>query len=150
MGNPEISECGKAIKFLRDAHDVDHLVSAISASYLVQTYVDLPVEYGVFYVRHADTSRIVGINGKSFPTVTGDGQRTVQALIEAHDRYTFHWNNFVHGFDMQRVLNDGERLRLSHIGSHTMGCVFTDETPLATPQMAKRLFSILESVGGAI
>jgi hypothetical protein len=65
MGNPEISECGKAIKFLRDAHDVDHLVSAISASYLVQTYVDLPVEYGVFYVRHADTSRIVGINGKS-------------------------------------------------------------------------------------
>ena len=54
--------------------------------YLLQDLVDLPMELGVFYVRHPakQTGQITGIILREALEVWGDGQATLRELIERH------------------------------------------------------------------
>ena len=148
IGKPDIGECGKAVKFIRHERDLDRFLAVIESNYLIQSYIDLPYEYGVFYVRWRNRSRIIGINGKHFPHVIGNGQDCIQAIIEKMPNYSHHWQNFMGDVDLKYVPAKGEYIRLSHIGSHTMGCVFTDETDLVTGKLENRIFSLLDGVSG--
>lgn len=62
--------------------------SRIPVEYLVQAWVDLPVELSVFYVRHPTEQRgaITGMTEKELLHVVGDGQSTVWELILENPR----------------------------------------------------------------
>jgi hypothetical protein len=139
----DIGSVGKGVVKVNGIADIAPRVLQLVGPYIVQKFTAWNYEYGVFYVRHHGEARITGINKKHFPTVFGDGQETILQLARKHPRYTEHWATFLQYQDVNRVPSPGENVQLSFIGSHTMGCKFTDDTHLLTPEIEESIFSIL-------
>ncbi|MFB3106437.1 MAG: hypothetical protein ACE1ZA_16160 [Pseudomonadales bacterium] len=145
---PDIGAVGKGIMKLDERPDTSKIVGAIQGAYLLQAFTPLAFEYGVFFIRKKGINQITGINQKHFPTIVGNGRDTIAALAAAHYRFTDHWQMFLKYLDTERVPDEREQVRLSFIGSHTMGCKFTDDTHLATRALEKALYSICDSQPG--
>ena len=145
---PDIGSVGKGVVKLSDRAALAAQVRALYTPHLLQAYVQRPAEFGVFYVRKAGQGRITGINEKHFPTVIGDGVTTIGELARNHKRYSQHWAMFLNSQDLERVPAEGEAVRLSYVGSHTMGCKFTNDTDLLTPALSAAVEAVCASQPG--
>ena len=132
----DIGSVGKGVLKLHADDPFHDRLARLRGNYILQAYTPYNLEYGVFYVRHQGRARITGINKKHFPTVVGNGVDSIECLARAHYRYTGHWQTFLQYLDIKRVPRQGEWVQLSFIGSHTMGCKFTDDTYLLTDQLS--------------
>lgn len=145
---PDRGRVGKGLYKVHNDSELVAVVDSRSAPYLLQRYTPDQFEYGIFFVRHHGRSRITGINRKHFPTICGDGVQSTGNLAAAHPRYTGHWQSFLRYLDTDRIPDSGEQVRLSFIGSHTLGCKFTNDGHLLTPALERNVFSICEPVAG--
>lgn len=145
---PDIGAVGKGVQMVSSQNEIDGVVASLEVDQLLQAFCTEPCEFGVFYVRQAGSGRISGINKKHFPTVVGDGKRTLKQLAEQHPRYTQHWSIFLNHNDLTQVPANEEEVRLSFIGSHTMGCRFTDATDFQTPELADALNRLCDAQPG--
>ena len=136
---PDIGAVGKGVQMVSSASEIAAVVESLEVDQILQEFCMEPCEFGVFFVRESGTGRISGINKKHFPTVIGDGKQTLQQLARQHPRYTQHWSIFLNHNDLTQIPQEAEEVRLSFIGSHTMGCMFTDSTTLATQALENRL-----------
>lgn len=148
VAKSDIGSVGKGVVKLAASADIAERVRQMKGPFLVQKYTDLNLEFGVFYVRQRGIGRISGINRKHFPTVTGDGVRSVLQLAQDHERFTSHWQTFLQYLDVDRVPAAGEVVQLSFIGSHTMGCKFTDESDALTPALEAAVCEVFASQPG--
>ncbi len=139
---------GKGICKLSNSDDVEEKAPLLLGKYILQKFTSMPFECGVFYVRKQGLPEITGINMKHFPTVVGNGQDDLMALALQHPRFSQHWYAFLQAVDTEQVLADGEEKRLSFIGSHTLGCKFTDDEHLRTPELEAAVFKFFESQPG--
>ena len=144
---PRIGVVGKGVHRLDNVADVESTKN-LTGDYLVQAFVPHSHEYGVFFTRIAGVNRISGINQKHFPTVIGNGRDNLAELAQAHPRYTDHWSLFMRYLDLTRVPVKDETVRLSFIGSHTMGCKFTNDFELLTPELEAAVFEVCDSQPG--
>jgi hypothetical protein len=131
----DIGSVGKGVLKLQANDAFNDRLARLRGHYLLQAYTPHNLEYGVFYVRSQGRGRITGINRKHFPTVIGNGVDSIECLARAHYRYTDHWQTFLQYLDITRVPTQGELVQLSFIGSHTMGCKFTDDSHLLTDSL---------------
>lgn len=139
---------GKGIVKLESMADVDRNAPLLLGDFILQQFTAFPYECGVFYVRQNGQAKITGINKKHFPTVVGNGCDSLQVLAERHPRYTAHWGSFLQDIDTSEVLAKGVEKRLSFIGSHTLGCKFTDDSHILTPALESAIFAVFESQPG--
>src|SRR5688572_4107444 len=65
--------------------------AAMPGDYLLQQWIDYPLEVSVFYYRFPGeaSGRITGLVKKEFMEVTGDGRSTLEHLIENYPRAQF-------------------------------------------------------------
>ncbi|MGB5324813.1 MAG: hypothetical protein WBN40_05230 [Pseudomonadales bacterium] len=145
---PNIGMVGKGIVKIHSEHELALQVAGLRATFLLQKYCELPEEYGVFYTRLDGQSRITGINKKHFPSVQGDGKTSLAELAEKHERYSHHWATFLRYLDLASVPANEEHIKLSFIGSHTMGCMFSDDSKLLSPALEREIFSICDAQPG--
>lgn len=145
---PDMGCVGKGVTKIASAEHIHSIVGSLSTDYIVQQFTPNNVEFGVFFVRHSGRGRITGINGKEFPAVVGDSKRSLQELAEAHPRFTAHWDLFLQYLDTSYVPAEGESVQLSFIGSHTMGCKFTNDSHLLTPELEAEICKIADSQPG--
>ena len=148
IAKSDIGSVGKGVVKIATPAEIPSRVTQMRGPYLVQQFTTLSVEYGVFYVRQNGVGRISGINRKHFPTIKGDGEHSILQLAREHERYTHHWQTFLQYLDVARVPSIGEVVQLSFIGSHTMGCKFTDDTDLLTPELEAAICQVFESQPG--
>lgn len=148
IAKSDIGSVGKGVVRIEDAKDIPSRVTQMQGPFLVQQFTSYNVEYGVFYVRQGGVGKITGVNRKHFPTVVGDGKKPLLQLAQEHERFSAHWQTFLQYFDLGSVLEDGEELQLSFIGSHTMGCKFTDETAAITPELESAICALFEDQRG--
>lgn len=141
---PDIGLVGKGVIKVINQQAVQACVNKITGDYLLQKFSPFTFECGIFYVRQSGQAKITGINQKHFPTVMGNGKDNLQQLSLKHYRYTHHWSSFLQYFDLEQVPALGEEICLSFIGSHTMGCKFTDDTCWLCPELEKAVFSVFE------
>ena len=144
----DIGSVGKGVVKVHSPADIAGRVQALRGPYLVQQFTANNVEFGVFFVRQRGVGAITGINRKHFPTVVGDGVQTLGKLAARHERFTNHWHTFLQYLDRAHVPAAGEAVQLSFIGSHTMGCKFTDDSLLLTPAVSDTVNSIFASQPG--
>ncbi len=139
---------GKGICKISNAEDVHDKAPLLMGKYILQKFTLKPYECGVFFMRHKGVPRISGINMKHFPTVVGNGKDDLLTLAKNHERFTEHWYSFLQAVDTSQVLPEGHEKRLSFIGSHTLGCKFTNDEHLRTPELEAAIFKFFESQPG--
>ena len=100
---PDNGAVGKGIVKLDSAEALAKALAGLHHNHLLQKFTTANYEYGVFYVRQRGKGMITGINRKHFPTVTGDGKRTIAELAAAHPRHTDHWPLFLRYVDTQHI-----------------------------------------------
>lgn len=145
---PDIGLVGKGIVKLADEQSMLAWAPRLRGNNLLQKFTPYTVECGIFYCRYRGQSEITGINLKHFPTVVGNGKDSILRLAQQHYRYTHHWHSFLQYLDTSRVPAIGESVTLSFIGSHTMGCKFTDDTELQTDELRAKVFDLLDAQPG--
>ena len=139
---------GKGICRLDSERDVEAKAPLLLGDYLLQKFTTNPFECGVFYTRQNGVPKITGINMKHFPAVEGNGRDDLMTLAQAHPRFTDHWYAFLQSVDTSEVLALGQEKRLSFIGSHTLGCKFTDDQHLLTAELEAAVFKFFDSQPG--
>ncbi len=145
---PDYGFVGKGIIKINKSDDVEEKIKLLEMDFIVQEYIEAPLEFGVFYLRSKGKGWVSGINKKHFPTVIGNGKSTIEALVKNHYRYTHYWHSYLEYVDTSEVLPLGEKRQISFIGSHTMGCKFTEDTHLKTPALEKKLNEIFKPTPG--
>jgi hypothetical protein len=90
----------------------------MSLDYLLQEFVDYPVEVSVFYYRFPGAAKghITGFIKKECLSVTGDGTSTLLQLIESYPRVRFRHNEMKskHANHLDLIIPAGEKYILSH------------------------------------
>ncbi|MBX2809537.1 MAG: hypothetical protein KTR20_13005 [Cellvibrionaceae bacterium] len=145
---PDIGCVGKGIRKVSTAAELEATLPLLLGDYILQKFTPFTYECGVFFTRHQGREKITGINRKHFPTVTGNGRDSLLTLAKNHPRYSHHWQSFLRYLDTDSIIKSGQKKVLSFIGSHTLGCRFTDDRQLLTPALEKAIFKTCQSQAG--
>ena len=136
---PDTGQRGAGFKKIESFEDARGYLAKVSAPLVLQRYVHGPKEAGIFYYRFPGEprGRIFGITRKEFPSVVGDGVRTLRQLVEADLRARLISHTYLKRFAAAagEVLQSGRSLRLVEAGNHCQGCIFLDGADLLTEEL---------------
>ena len=81
------------VERINSEDDIDKYLLKMKFDFIIQELVDLPLEYGIFYMRfpHHEKGVVTSIVMKEMLSVTGDGKSTLQELILNKDRAKLQW-----------------------------------------------------------
>lgn len=149
---PDIGQRGVGVKLIRTLAAAREYLAAVDAPVLLQHYAPGPKEAGIFYYRlpGEPAGRIFAVTEKLFPTIEGDGSRTLEELVLADPRAAIVADTYLRRFaaQQQHVLARGEMLKLVEAGNHAQGCIFRDGMHLATPALTAVIDRISQSIPG--
>lgn len=149
---PDTAQRGAGFRKIHSIEEAGRYLGQVSAPLLLQRYVLGPHEAGIFYYRlpHETRGHIFGITRKQFPSVTGDGARTLKELIAADSRACLIAPTYLKRFGMEadRILEAGERFRLVEAGNHCQGCIFLDGSDLLTEDLRACFDAISQKLPG--
>jgi hypothetical protein len=127
-------------------------LAQIKTDFIVQEFLDMPLEFGVFYIRKPseEKGKIISINSKEMLTVVGNGKQTLKELVLKNDRAKLQLTRLSKIFykDWNNVLPDGEILELNSIGNHCLGTKFLNGNSLITSQMNASFDSLSKQIPG--
>lgn len=148
---PDIGQRGRGVAVIRsEAQAAEYLAAAVD-DVIAQRHVG-GSEYGVFVYRDPRSGRveILSIVHKCFPAVTGDGRRTLGALIIADARARLIapglFQRLAAGLDT--VPAAGETVPLVEIGAHCRGALFLDGNHLRSEALRQAMTTIVDAVPG--
>jgi membrane protein DedA with SNARE-associated domain len=149
---PDVGQRGFGFKLIHSDAEAHSYIERFRQDTLVQKYAPGPHEAGILYYRfpNEDRGKIFAITDKVFPAVTGDGNRTLEKLIQADPRASLFAGIYLKRFESERctVLSEGETRRLVEAGNHCQGAVFLDGARLWSPELEARIDEISQSVHG--
>lgn len=148
---PNEGQRGSGVIVVRSAEVLHDALARSAVDTIIQEYVP-GQEFGVFYYRYPSepTGRIFSITEKRFPTVVGDGRRTLEQLILSDDRAVcaarFYCSRHrEHLFDVPEA---GTAIPLVDLGTHCRGAMFLNGDRVLTPALAERFDSIARQFEG--
>ncbi len=128
IAKPEVGMQGLMVRKIHSIAELQTYHERIQADYLVQAFVDLPLEFSVFHVRYPGQAKgkVTGFILKEYLQVTGDGQLTLLGLIQQHPkaRYREDEMRHMHAGNLDKVIPAGEVYQLSFTGNHNRGARF--------------------------
>lgn len=152
IAKPDVGERGQGVKKINSLYELRSYKLKTRAKFIVQEYIDFPLELGVFYHRFPDHSNglITSVVMKEFLSVTGDGISTLRQLIENYPRARFVKEYLLQQFENQldHVLPLNSKLELEGIGNHVRGTTFLDATNLINDKLNFVFDTISLSIDG--
>src|SRR6185295_1670265 len=125
---PDLGERGWMVRKIKNEEDINLYLKAIRINFIIQDLVELPLEFGVFYVRYPSESKgcVTSLVGKEMLCVAGDGRKTLQELIFDNDRAKLQWETLrvVYANRLTDVVPVDDRIELVSIGNHCLGTKF--------------------------
>ncbi len=147
---PDMGERGWMVRKIKSEEDVLQYLKEIKIDFLAQELVDLPLEFGVYYLRFPDQQNgfVNSITMKEFLSVEGDGKKTIAELILEKDRARFQWNILaaVYKERLDEILPTGKKMELVSIGNHCLGTTFLNGNHLITPKLSASFDRISKQV----
>lgn len=148
---PNHGQRGSGVIVVRSAEALNSCLEQSSVDTIIQEHV-AGAEFGVFYVRHPSEARghIFSITEKRFPTVVGDGHRTLEELILEDDRAVCAARLYCqrHRERLWSVPGAGETIPLAELGTHCRGAMFLDGGWVLTSALEDRFDSIARGFDG--
>ena len=149
---PDLGERGWMVKKISNPSELENYLAQIKIDFIAQEFVDLPLEFGVFYVRYPSEQfgRVTSIAGKEMLSVVGDGIKTLRELILKTDRAKLQWKTLSTTYkdDLERVIPLGERRELVSIGNHCLGTRFLNANHLITEKLTASFERISKQIDG--
>lgn len=149
---PDLGERGWMVRRINKETDVDQYLREIKIDFIIQELVDLPLEFGVFYVRFPSEQNgfVNSITMKEFLSVEGDGVKTLQQLILEKDRASLQWETLkeVYHDKLDIILDKGKQMELVSIGNHCLGTKFLDGNHLINEKLTASFDRISKQVNG--
>jgi hypothetical protein len=127
---PNRGERGWLVNKIHSESELITYNKAMQIEYLIQSYIDLPLEISVFYYRHPKNENgiVTSVTLKKLLTITGDGKKTITDLILLKQRSFLQYERLKtqDSIDFNKVLENGEKLVLVPYGNHALGAMFLD------------------------
>lgn len=149
---PDIGYRGLFVKKIHTEQELEQYLKSHPLDNIIQDFIDLPLEAGVFYYRfpHEERGHITSVTYKQFLHVVGDSQSTVYQLIQKRDRALRQietvQKDYNHLFDY--VPNQGEVVPLGNIGNHCKGTRFINGNPTINEAMVDLFDKISKEIDG--
>lgn len=128
IAKPDIGERGKSVlKIQNDTQLSEYFENASYQTFILQEYIDYPIELGILYYREIDgRGKITSIGLKKFCTIIGNGRSTLGKLIAKNPRICGRKKQLEEKFQNQwdKVLKLGEKILIEPIGNHNLGTTF--------------------------
>ncbi len=128
IAKPDIGERGFMVNKINNEQDLANYHQVFSSDYLVQEFVDLPVELAVMFHRFPDSAKgkVTSVCLKRTLKVKGDGQSNVRDMMRGYTRAKFQIARFEKENPelMDIVPAEGEIVELEPIGNHCRGTKF--------------------------
>lgn len=148
---PNHGQRGSGVVVVRSAEALNSCLERSSVDTIIQEHLT-GAEFGVFYSRRPSEARghIFSITEKRFPTVVGDGRRTLEELILEDDRAVCAARLYCerHRERLWSVPVAGETIPLAELGTPCRGAMFLDGGWVLTPALEERFDSIARSFDG--
>ncbi len=136
---PNVGERGTDVEKITSEEQLRNYVERIKEDYLIQEFVDYPIELAVLYSRlpSKTTGEVSSITVKEFLSVIGDGITTIEQLVLKNPRAIFQLNVLRKrmGSELQTVLPKNELRLLEPIGNHCRGTKFLNGNHLITTEI---------------
>jgi hypothetical protein len=149
---PDRGERGWLVKIIYNNQDLEQYISTTHLPFIVQTFIDYPIEIGIFYSRHPneENGTISSITGKDLLKITGDGHSNIRELIKKNDRAYLKLSIIEHQqlADLDSILALGEVKTLVKIGNHSRGTTFLDWNHLNSEKLNNQIDIISKSITG--
>jgi hypothetical protein len=141
---PEVGMEGILFRKIDSPRYLEYYHRNMPADYLIQEFVDYPMEIGLFYFRYPDEKSgvISALFEKRYPCIKGDGISTIRQL--AHKQNTSITEELLKMDDaeLDRVLDKDEVFNLSFVGNRYHGATFHD----LSDQIDEKLLQIFDEI----
>ena len=152
IAKPNIGERGQGVAKINNESELRAYFEGINVPFLIQGFVEGPLELGVFYFRIPGEARgkVSSIVAKEFLELKGDGYSTLAELVEANPRARFvsEFLSKKHVSIWNTVLKRSERVRLEDIGNHCRGTTFINDNERITPELEKVIDKLSKQIPG--
>ena len=152
IAKPDIGMRGLAVQKVETIEELLSYAKQSRVRFLVQQFIPLENEVGIFYYRlpGEKNGHITGIVGKEFLTVTGDGSRTIEALLSLDKRFILQLKTLKesYGNQLQRILLMGEKYLMVPYGNHSRGAKFLDITHLVDEKLILFIDGVCQQIPG--
>lgn len=152
VAKPDIGERGFHVEKIDDASALAMYLNSTDGDYLLQEYLDMPVELGVFYCRLPDEhkGKVTSVVKKQLLALTGDGKSTMRQLIHQDIRALQQERRLETAGKLEpdRILDKGETILLEPIGNHVRGTIFLDGSELINDQLNTVVDDLARQIDG--
>ena len=152
IAKPDIGERGRAVSKIASFEELERYHDRAKYSYLLQEYINLPLETGIFYYRFPGEKKgtVSSIVYKELLSVTGNGKDTLEELICRKDRAYLHRHVLKERFGdyWTHVPQHDERIVLEEIGNHSRGTKFLSGNHRITPELTEVFNRIADELEG--
>ncbi len=149
---PDMGERGWMVRKIKTDQDIEKYLAEIKIDFIMQELVDLPLEFGVYYVRFPSKQNgfVNSITGKEFLSVTGDGSKTLQQLILEKDRAKIQWSTLRHLYTdrLTEIIPAEKKVELVSIGNHCLGTTFLNYNHLINDKLSASFDIISKQIKG--
>jgi hypothetical protein len=152
IAKPDVGERGRGVQKIESREALRRYLESSPLDFLIQEYVDAPLELGVFYYRYPHEAHgiVSSIVKKEFLTLRGNGVDSVENLIMQNGRAILQRSILTQRFSpiFHQIPAAGEVIELGNIGNHCLGTKFLDANSLITPELTKVFDDISHSIPG--
>ncbi|HEC41664.1 MAG TPA: hypothetical protein ENI20_02405 [Bacteroides sp.] len=152
IAKPDVGERGKGVELTENMQDLEVYLSEHHGLIILQEYISLPMELGIFYYCSPDKSvkEITSVVIRDFLRVEGDGLKTMRELINGNMRAQTRRNYFYRKFrdNLDVIPQKGSSVLLEPIGNHVRGTCFLNGNYLINEDLLKMISGIAEDIKG--
>ncbi|ETN96049.1 hypothetical protein SAMN04487906_0588 [Zhouia amylolytica] len=149
---PDIGYRGLLVSKIDNQSELKEKLKNANINYVIQEYIDYPIEIGVFYYRLPNniSGSIPSVTLKDFLSLHGDGQRTFQELVYTNSRAYLQKDKLEEKFRAEwgTVIPKGKTILLEAIGNHNRGTKFINGNHLITENLQQVFDELCKSMNG--
>lgn len=152
IAKPDRGERGWCVQKIHSIAELDSYRANTNIPFLLQAYVNQPLEFSVFYYRHPNSDKgcVTSVTLKQLLSVRGNGQSTIEELVLQNDRAFLQYAKLQQNqsLNMASIPMLGEEVVLVPYGNHVRGAKFLNYNHIITPQLNQSFDAISQQING--